>query len=437
MVAVPVFVAITSLPASADPVADATAKLRTSAVYLAPDARIGGKQINVDESKVNSAGGGRVKVAIFPGGQDLNAAGNTIEPQLSGQAVLAVFSENNFDADSNFVCNGYPSSLLKTVTKAHSTELRDGQYTDTLVEFAQRVVAGPKKGTSDCSNGGRGNTGASASSSSGNSGSSAWPWVAGLGGLVALGGGYYVYNKRRKQKRALQVARDNVIPYYDRLASEVNTIDTKDDVTARQAMADASERFTAAGSLIASATTIEQWASARRAALEGLQAAKLARTTLGLPEGPQIPPIEQPGGERLTQAQEITVGNQRVQGYPEYQPGAPYYYGGGGGYAGGWYSTPFWETLLLGSVLTGGFGGWGGGYGGGGYGAGYEEGREAGENDNNGGNDSGGGWGGGDNNAGSWGGFGGGDGGGGWGGFGGGGGGGDFGGGGGSDGGSF
>jgi hypothetical protein len=118
-------------------------------------------------------------------------------------------------------------------------------------------------------------------------------------------------------------------------------------------------------------------------------------------------------GERLTEESEVTVGDKTVRGYPDYTPGAPYYFGGGAGYGAGWYSFPFWETLLIGSAL----GGWGGGWGGGGYDAGYNQGYDAGQdqNDGNGGDWGGGGgdWGGG-GGGGDWGGGGGGDGGGGW-----------------------
>ena len=92
--------------------------------------------------------------------------------------------------------------------------------------------------------------------------------------------------------------------------------------------------------------------------------------------GPELPPIAPSYGEQLGAPREVTVGGKAYQGYPEYTPGAPYYYGGGGGAPGGWYSFPFWETLLLGSVLSGGLGGWGGG----GYSSGYDQGYQAGEN---------------------------------------------------------
>ena len=160
------------------------------------------------------------------------------------------------------------------------------------------------------------------------------------------------------------------MPYYDRLANEVSTIDTADNKMARQAMADASERYTAAGSQMASAQTVQNWSVVRRTTLEGLQASQLARSELGLPPGPDLPPIDEPRGDQLSEPRQVDVEGKQYQGYPQYTPGSPYYYGGGGGYPGGWYSFPFWETLLIGSVIGGGWG-WGGG---GGYGAGYDSG---------------------------------------------------------------
>ncbi len=218
--------------------------------------------------------------------------------------------------------------------------------------------------------------------------------------LLALAVWLYLRSRRRREQRiaqrSLSDARAQVTPYYDRLANEVNTIDPGDNATARQAMADASERFTSAGGQLAAADSLEKYAQARRTTLEGLYAARTARTALGLDPGPQLPPIAQSTGEHLSRPQEVTVQGQTFQGYPAYTPGAPYYYGGGYGVPGGWYGVPFWETLLLGSVLTGGFGGGWGGFGGGwgGYGAGYDTGYDAGYNAGEDvGDRSGGGWG--------------------------------------------
>ncbi|HEV2887006.1 MAG TPA: hypothetical protein VGX49_08870, partial [Jatrophihabitans sp.] len=140
--------------------------------------------------------------------------------------------------------------------------------------------------------------------------------------------------------------------------------------------------------------------------------ARTAREALGLDPGPELPALAQSNAPQLSQAQQVDVGGQVVQGYPTYTPGAPYYFAGGGGYMGGWYSMPFWQTLLIAEALTPGwgwgFGGWGGGWGGygSGYDSGFEAGRESAEHDSGGGDWGGGDWGGG---GGDWGGGGGGD----------------------------
>ena len=150
---------------------------------------------------------------------------------------------------------------------------------------------------------------------------------------------------------------------------------------AQQALADAAERYNATGALLSQADTPGEFEAARRTVVEGLAAARLARTRLGLDPGPEIPPP--PGqGPQLQAPQRVQVGDDEYEGSPEYAPGRQHYFGGGmlGGrmVPGGWYGVPFWETMLIGSMIGGGFGGFGGGFGGGygGYHAGYEEGVE-------------------------------------------------------------
>jgi hypothetical protein len=247
--------------------------------------------------------------------------------------------------------------------------------------------------------------------------------VLGLGavGLVGVGGGgAYAISRRRRRLKELEGRRAEVLSLYDRLGADVQNLHG-DDPIVRQALADAAERYTATGSQLSQADTHQEYDVARRTALEGLQAARTARLKLGLDPGPELPPIAPAYGEQLSAPQQVNAGGKSYQGYPEYTPGAPYYYGGGGGYPGGWYSFPFWETVLLGSVLSGGFGG---GFGGGGFDSGYDRGYDAGRDDNqdSGGFGGGGGgdWGGGSGWTGGGGDWGGGGGGGDWGGGGGG-----------------
>jgi hypothetical protein len=106
------------------------------------------------------------------------------------------------------------------------------------------------------------------------------------------------------------------------------------------------------------------------------------RQRLGLDPGPDVP-MPEGQGPQLTEPARVQVGEDAYDGSPRYEPGRPHYYEGGyyGGQAipGGWYATPFWQTLLLGSMMSGGgygrshghgYGGRSGGFGGGVFGGG-------------------------------------------------------------------
>ena len=348
------FFSTAAAPAWADPTSDAATALKTAPIYLDPSAKTAnGTAITIDKSKIESAFGSYVKVAILPAGTSTNDAVSTIHAGVTGNHAFAVLAGNKFGAGATNLQVGYAVSSLKSVLTSHSTQLNDGQYTDALVAWAQEVNSAPKGSNSSGDTGSNGTSNASNDSGS----SKAWIWLVGLGAAAVAGIGAVLSSRKRKRNRELAAAKDAVTPYYDRLASDVNTLNAGDDKTARQALADASERYTSAGSQMSTATTVAQWAAVRRTTLEGLQAAQTAREALGLPKGPELPPIDQARGEQLTEAQQVTVQGQQYQGYPAYTPGAPYYYGGGGGYAGGWYNFPFWETMLIGSMIGG--GGWG------------------------------------------------------------------------------
>ena len=210
-------------------------------------------------------------------------------------------------------------------------------------------------------------------------------------GLGALGvGGYALVRSRRNAKarsQELEDLRADVESLYGRLGSDVQLLAPGNDDVARQALADASERYTATGALLAKADTPGEYAAARRTAVEGIAAARVVRERLGLDPGPDVPlPAGQ--GPQLTEPARVQVGDDEYDGSPSYQPGRPHYYEGGyygtQHIPGGWYATPFWQTLLLGQVLGGGGYGhrrrgggiWvgGGGLGGGGFGGGRRSG---------------------------------------------------------------
>ncbi|MFL6128201.1 MAG: hypothetical protein ACJ73E_03950 [Mycobacteriales bacterium] len=401
--------------ALADPVQDAIGALRSEPVYLAP----GVDSPHIDEAAVRAAIGTRpIKIAVLPGkdyGSNPRAydaalqIGRTLSPDAP--LTVGVVAGHSFSAASSALCQGAASNAAKSAVDAHLTELRQrNDVTSALRAFVGLVDAAPAADSPTC---GRSSAAGATDVSGDAGGGSPWPWVLGIGAIGAAGaagGGAYVVSRKRRRLKELEGRRAEVLSLYDRLGADVQNLDPGDDPVARQALADASERYTATGSQLSHADTHAEYDVARRTALEGLQAARTARIELGLDPGPELPPIAPKQGEQLTAPRQVSVGGQSYQGYPDYTPGAPYYYGGGSGIPGGWYSAPFWQTLLLGSVLSGGFGGWGGG---GGWDSGYDRGYEAGREDAQ---DSGAGW-----DGGGGGGFGGGDWGGGGGGFGGGG----------------
>ncbi len=225
--------------------------------------------------------------------------------------------------------------------------------------------------------------------------------------LALLGGLGMAFFLRRGRRGRLDRVRAEAQRWYERLGGEVLNLSARDNDSARQALADASERYTAAGSALSGASTEADYRSARDTALEGLHYARAARTALGIDPGPELPPTStQEAAGRIHQEQSVDIGGQQVSMRPDYAPNAPYYYPGGivggGRVPGGWYSQPFWKTALIGGAaglggllvadalfdavrgpFWGGYGGgmfgggWGGGYGGG-YGGGSDSGANAG-----------------------------------------------------------
>jgi len=357
---------------AADPVDDAVSALRSDHLYVAPDV-----PAKVDQAAVERAiGDAPTYIAVLPESAGAPAALSLRIGQALGSGTVGVVAGRNFEASSNVLCAGQVQLMVSRVKSDNRAALEKApdEVTKLLSDFAVDVITAPRIGR-DCAGGDA--VQPTASQTDTDTGS-AWPWVLGVGAVGvagAAGGGAVLMSRRRKRQRLLEGRRADVLSLYDRLGADVQNLDAKDDPVARQALADAAERYTATGGLLSHADTEGEYDAARRTALEGLYAARTARQALGLDLGPELPPIAPTQGEQLTEEREVSVGGKSYQGHPDYTPGAPYYYGGGGGVPGGWYSFPFWETLLLSSVLTGGFGGWGGG----GFEAGYDRGFEAGQ----------------------------------------------------------
>ncbi|HEY0532050.1 MAG TPA: hypothetical protein VGD29_10675 [Actinoplanes sp.] len=193
------------------------------------------------------------------------------------------------------------------------------------------------------------------------------------------------------QQVQMDDARAEAQRWYERLGGQLTNLHG-DDTAARQALADASERYNAAGGQLQQAKSVRQFELARESALEGLNYVRAARIAMGLDPGPDLPPLASArGAGRLTQEREVTVQGQEFRAGPRPGAATPYYYPGGmvqgRPVPQGWYSQPLWKTALasgagaLGGLLIfdalfdgGGFGGFGGGGFDQGFADGYQDG---------------------------------------------------------------
>src|SRR5919107_2571625 len=203
-----------------------------------------------------------------------------------------------------------------------------------------------------------------------------------------------------REQRRLDDARAEAQRWYERLGGQVMNLHG-DDPAARQALADASERYNATGGQLQQAKTIRQFELARESALEGLAYVRAARLAMGIDPGPDLPPLAgAQGAGQLTREREVDVQGQHYKAGPRPGPDTPYYYPGGRVQGrpvpAGWYSTPVWKTALgagagvLGGMLifdalfSPGFGDMG-------YGAGFADGYQDAAGDFGGGGGGGGG----------------------------------------------
>ena len=220
----------------------------------------------------------------------------------------------------------------------------------------------------------------------------------------------------------------------ERLGGQVLNLTGTDDAS-KQALADASERFTAASSQIDQATTAKQALLAKESGLEGLYYVRAARVAMGMDPGPELETLTgQQSAGTVTEDRRVQVEGRSIEASPTPSQRTPNYYPGGR-VAGrpvpaGWYSEPWWKPALIagawgvGSVLmfdalfSGMSGvnysaaGFESGYGDG-FSQGFDAGQDAGAAQDaggwdGGGSDAGGGWdgGGGDFGGGDFGGFG-------------------------------
>lgn len=164
-----------------------------------------------------------------------------------------------------------------------------------------------------------------------------------------------MFSSRKQEQFAAE--RADVASWQARLAADISNLDPGTDLVNRQAMSDASERYNAAGGLLASASTVGELRVARRIIVEGLTATRIVRGNQGLPLGPDLP---DPQTATVTEPTPLRHDGDDHVAYPTYHPDRPHFFGGGrfgGGSTApaGYYRTPFWQkaAAIGGAVVAG------------------------------------------------------------------------------------
>jgi hypothetical protein len=172
--------------------------------------------------------------------------------------------------------------------------------------------------------------------------------------LIGGGAAYYLQHRQVTQQRDLEDSKAEARRWVERLGGQVlNLVGT--DEPSKQALADAAERYTAAGSQMESARTAAQCRLVTHTALEGLYYVRAARSTMGMDPGPELPSVPgQAGAGSVTEDRDVTVEGHHYAASPHPGDRTPHYYPGGR-VAGrpvpqGWYSEPWWKPALIGGA---------------------------------------------------------------------------------------
>jgi hypothetical protein len=169
--------------------------------------------------------------------------------------------------------------------------------------------------------------------------------------LVVVGGLYLVRSQANAKQQRLDDAKADARRLVERLGGQVLNIDGT-NTASQQAMADASERYNAAGSQLEQAQTVEQARLVKDTAVEGLYYVRAARTAMGLDPGPALPEdAERERAGKVSEHRRVDVEGQTYEASPEPGEETPHYYPGGR-VAGrpvpqGWYSEPWWKPALV------------------------------------------------------------------------------------------
>jgi uncharacterized membrane protein YgcG len=161
----------------------------------------------------------------------------------------------------------------------------------------------------------------------------------------------YMKNQANAKQHKIEDAKAEARRWVERLGGQVmNLVGTNE--ASQQAIADASERYTAAGSQMEQASTTEQSRLVTKTAMEGLYYVRAARLAMGLDPGPELPADpDMARAGKVTEDRRVNVDGRDFEASPDPSDGTPHYYPGGR-VAGrpvpqGWYSEPWWKPALV------------------------------------------------------------------------------------------
>ena len=148
------------------------------------------------------------------------------------------------------------------------------------------------------------------------------PIFAVVGGAIALAVGRSSRASGRRSAETLADAKADARRVVERLGGQVLNL-TGFNEASKQALADASERYTAASSQIDQATTARQAELAKESALEGLYYVRAARTAMGMDPGPELETLTGPRSAGVvTEDRRVQFEGREIEASPV--PNGPY-----------------------------------------------------------------------------------------------------------------
>jgi hypothetical protein len=261
---------------SAEPGNGAAAALRTDSVYMDPAA-----SRTVDLAAVRAAIGSEpIKIAIIPRIESVNtvaALPRELAAQLPGNTI-GVISGRYFYAGSEVICTGLAGQAAAHAIKSNEGALDENNSPDSpsditkpLTDFVAEVKAAPKC-RQDASRADRyaDQPGGGEAASGPDDTATVLPWVLGGIGLAVLGIGTLVLLTRRRAKASGTALREDTRVLVRRLGFEL--AERGDEQPDSAAPAEATAKHGEAEAILLGATTDDQFAAARKAALDGLAA---------------------------------------------------------------------------------------------------------------------------------------------------------------------